>query len=191
MNEEKAVGNLREIKEIFDKIGIDYWLDTGTLLGAVRDGRIIEWDTDVDLGTWYGNAKQIASMFAEFEKKGFEICLNERKGNVTTRRSGCDVSFYLYRKRGDYAWTLWYAKGKGIEKMLIWCLYTLSPSICSKQKEKSIRKSELFLSLLPSKLISLGLAMSFPFPKRAFEATVSTGPPIPFPFLGSSSRIFR
>jgi len=30
-------------------LGVNYWLDRGTLLGAVRDGEIIEYDTDGDL----------------------------------------------------------------------------------------------------------------------------------------------
>jgi phosphorylcholine metabolism protein LicD len=50
MNEELAVKNLKEVKEIFDRAGVKYWLDSGTLLGAMRDGKIIEWGHDIDLG---------------------------------------------------------------------------------------------------------------------------------------------
>ena len=35
--EEKSIETLGKIKKIFDKHNIEYWLDEGTLLGAVRE----------------------------------------------------------------------------------------------------------------------------------------------------------
>ena len=37
MDEEKWVENLKDIKDILDGAGVKYWLDLGTLLGAIRD----------------------------------------------------------------------------------------------------------------------------------------------------------
>jgi len=50
VDEAKWVETLKEIKHILDDVGVKYWLDFGTLLGAVRDGKFIPWDTDIDLG---------------------------------------------------------------------------------------------------------------------------------------------
>lgn len=36
--------------DLFERHGIKYWLDDGTLLGIIRDGGLIPWDNDVDLG---------------------------------------------------------------------------------------------------------------------------------------------
>jgi hypothetical protein len=150
MNEEVAVENLKEIKDILDKVGVTFWLDSGVLLGAVRDGKIIEWDRDVDLGTWYDNTNKIISAFPLFKERGFQAFLSVN-GVIITK--GCWVTISLFRKTGDYAWLCAYAKNKKIEKILGWCMDALSQETYTKPEGKRfVRKRELFLALLPSKL---------------------------------------
>ena len=43
---------LQEILSSFHQHEINYWLDSGTLLGLMRDGRLLESDRDLDIGIW-------------------------------------------------------------------------------------------------------------------------------------------
>ena len=45
----KAQRLLRSVTDILDAAGVRYWLDHGTLLGIVREQRLLPWDTDMDI----------------------------------------------------------------------------------------------------------------------------------------------
>src|SRR5689334_17812934 len=40
----------KDMRDVFEANGIDYWAAFGTLLGAQRHGGIIPWDDDLDFG---------------------------------------------------------------------------------------------------------------------------------------------
>ncbi len=76
MDERLALEYLEEVKEVFDNNKIPFWLEFGTLLGAIRDKKIIPWDDDIDLGILaeYVDSKFIKKKLTnELEKKGFSV----------------------------------------------------------------------------------------------------------------------
>lgn len=103
----KANGNevLLKAKAALDEIGVMFWLDYGTLLGVYRDGKLISYDTDVDVGVLLDD--YTPNIIKTLEKHGFEY---ERKIVVDQGKYAMEQSFsylnvkidiFYYRKEGN------------------------------------------------------------------------------------------
>ena len=67
-----ALKLLDDVADVFDKYGVKYWLDFGTLLGIVRENRILPWDTDMDISTMEEDQEKIASLILpELKRRGY------------------------------------------------------------------------------------------------------------------------
>ena len=82
MNEHRAIEILTDVKDTFERHNIVFWLDCGTLLGAIRDGKLISWDHDLDVGMWYKDITKINEAIKEFKEKGYTIQYRHVNGDT-------------------------------------------------------------------------------------------------------------
>ena len=103
MNEEEnkdiLLRMLADTDNILNDLDIKYWLDCGTLLGAIRDNQLISWDNDIDLGCWktpndYEVKQELKS---KFEELGYEVFLTDHYLNIQFKNHAdlnMDLNFY-------------------------------------------------------------------------------------------------
>jgi len=72
-DKQQAFKDLQRFKKFTDSIDVEFWLDWGTLLGAVREGKFIEWEQDIDLGFMYKDLEKIADNKEILESYGFRL----------------------------------------------------------------------------------------------------------------------
>ena len=72
IDQAQAAAHLRDVDEIFGRCGMDFWLTEGTALGAVRDGRVIPTDTDIDVGVRDGRALRACAL-PRLRRRGFMV----------------------------------------------------------------------------------------------------------------------
>lgn len=98
MKHEKAESNLKEIAKILDELNCNWWVEAGTCLGAIRENKFIDHDTDIDIGLtdkdkiWY-----IARGLLE---KGFSLIHDfgtiENGYEFSWRKWGVKVDFFIF-----------------------------------------------------------------------------------------------
>ena len=73
---------LKFIIEQLEKYEINYWVDSGTLLGLVRDGKLIKGDNDIDISVWESEVEKIRQMEDVFVKRNLNI--KELRKSIST-----------------------------------------------------------------------------------------------------------
>ncbi len=92
---------LLDAKTILDSYGVAFWLDSGTLLGAVRENDFIPWEKDIDLGIWNLTDDVKIKIALEFESRGYKVLNTTSHMNIIDNDIWLDVVYY--EQRGEDA----------------------------------------------------------------------------------------
>ena len=123
MNFERANQYLQDLKEVFDKVDLKFFLFYGTLLGAIRDHDFVWIDHDVDVGILYEDAHKIYETEPLFKAKGYQLNLGDRLNGKTPHVGGYmskkeyheKVDFYaLFLYKGDRCYHHYTRDGKSL-----------------------------------------------------------------------------
>jgi len=110
--EQASIKTLKYLKEIFDKHNIEYWLDEGTLLGAVREKKFIEWDHDIDFGVLTETIPKIVPLFGEIKDPDLEIYYFDWKNHIKILSKDGEIDINPYQITGKVATRRWFERNK-------------------------------------------------------------------------------
>jgi len=97
----KQLSILKVIDGICKKHDISYWLDGGTLLGAVRHNGFIPWDDDIDIAMDYQDMKRFAQIAPDELPKGLFLQSPETDPNIKEQMVKIRDLNSLYIEKGD------------------------------------------------------------------------------------------
>ena len=103
MNIQEGERLLLEIKKIMDELNVVFFLRHGTCLGAVRDGQLIEWDDDIDIGSILGmnelDEQSIYKTVDTLKLHGFDAVVSESSFHiaVTLSKSNIPIDWTCYK----------------------------------------------------------------------------------------------
>lgn len=93
---------LVKVGKIMNSNGIEFFLDSGTFLGAVRDEKFIPWDNDIDLGILRDKyeSEAIEQMLQDFFSEGYNV---EMTNTAIYLTKAPDLMFGImtYRSNGE------------------------------------------------------------------------------------------
>lgn len=87
---------MQVVHDVLSKNNVPYFAIGGTLLGAIRDGEIIPWDDDLDIGILEKDLVKLNELAAEFNKRGVEF---SRMDGETTPGSGLHTFYKIAHKQ--------------------------------------------------------------------------------------------
>lgn len=102
MNEANAKRLLFKVADVLEEIGAKYFLYGGTFLGAVREGKFIEIDRDIDLAMLLENLVPIAKDIGNrLVRKGIKIEMVDHRHKRPWSNGVYGIKFNGYGEHGD------------------------------------------------------------------------------------------
>ncbi|WP_199721127.1 capZB protein [Neisseria weixii] len=108
-SDKKAAQALSDLKNFFDLHQIDFFLISGTLLGCIREGKLLGHDKDIDIGIW--ETHSVSGLANKIYSSGCFYVLPIYSPDILVIRhvNGITIDIFIhYREENDY----WHAGGK-------------------------------------------------------------------------------
>lgn len=124
-NVEIALKLLHDVTIELEKAGIEYWLEGGTLLGIIRENRLLPWDNDMDISMYIQDRWRLLKACLILVFKGYRISprfygrsikpfktgelrmIKVRKFEKFLKKGEVMLDIFLKKKVGnDYFWTV-------------------------------------------------------------------------------------
>ena len=99
-----AFKDLSTFKKFCDEYGITFWLDDGTLLGAVRNGQFIPWEGDIDLGTTEHDIKKVYENRRYLEDLGYRFFPKQQGYGIIGKNLSSKIDISSYKFKDDIAY---------------------------------------------------------------------------------------
>jgi len=111
INVNQLFNNLVEICQVLEQCNIRYWISHGTMLGLYRDGSLIPWDDDADIGLDMRDRKKMKKAVEILAAKGFFV---PPEGDRTKSISNNNMPWYdtVFIRDGEKVECWWFEKEK-------------------------------------------------------------------------------
>jgi len=108
MDKNKARENIQTISNILERLKIKWWLEAGTCLGAIREGKFIDYDLDTDIGLIISDKADIWYLARDLIKEGFSLIHDfgtvDNGYEFSFRRFGVKTDFFLFYEEENILW---------------------------------------------------------------------------------------
>ena len=92
---------LKDLKRTLDKYQIVFWLEHGTLLGSVREGKMIDGDYDIDLSSFSMSFLDKYSLIKQdLYAMGYDVYITRDK--MTVKKKDKHATVYLYQNNNGH-----------------------------------------------------------------------------------------
>lgn len=97
---------------LFEKHRLEYWIDGGSLLGLLREGDLLSYDRDLDIGVWRKDESTIVQIIPVFESEGYRLVRYKYKDTIYKYKFEHKydkqlrkVDINIFDHFGEYAWS--------------------------------------------------------------------------------------
>lgn len=155
---------LQDIVEMFKANNINYWLCHGTLLGIIRENRLLPWDHDIDFAVWgeEHTKEEILKLFSSNRNFKETIVSDEMSSlHLLTADKRVDINFYT--KDNEKAFIRWIAPGNVLFRLRYFAVTFINSDFGIKHTAESSTK---IMQLVKQLISILLIVVKYILPKN-------------------------